>query len=600
MSVVAAPVLGQAGARRAAMALGAAVAVTLPHAAFAQGSPQPPSRSELEAVTPTPTVDRRSRLSVEGDIERGPCPLADPSFANTMVTFGSVEFTGLPGVPADVLADTWREYAGRAVPVVTLCEIRDRAATQLRAMGFLAAVQVPAQRIENGGTVKLDVLAARLVEVQLRGDPGPSEKLIEAMLARLTAHEWFNTREAERQLLLLQDLPGYNVRLVLRSADGAPGEVIGDIELERTPIEVTLGGQNLAPPSTGREGAFVALTVNDVFGAGDTTTLSYYNTLDWKEQHLFRATNELALGSNGLRLLSSFTAAHSLPDVVGGMFVSDTLGGSIALRYPLVRRQALSLFASAGLDIVDQELKFGRVLLSKDELRIANVRIDYIGMDEGSVRGRGGFDLIAPRWRALASLQLRQGIDGLGASKACVPISNCTAPNYAISNLNADPSSFAARLDGTFEFRPVRKVTLAISPLAQWSDGPLLSYEQVSLGNYTVGRGFEPGTSVGDRAIGASFELRYGTTVPGQRSPWAIEPFVFLDLAKGWIDDPVGGLDPDELFSAGGGVRGRWGPWADFSVIFAVPLQPGGYQTETPDPRVLINFTTHLWPWRKM
>src|SRR6185436_12846920 len=115
----------------------------------------------------------------------GPCPLADPAFAETRVTFSSVEFAGLPGVPPSALEPAWREFAGREQPVAALCEVRDRAATILRGMGFLAAVQVPPQRIDANGTVHMDVLAAKLVEVQLRGDAGNSERLIAAHLAHL-------------------------------------------------------------------------------------------------------------------------------------------------------------------------------------------------------------------------------------------------------------------------------------------------------------------------------------------------------------------------------------------------------------------------------
>jgi len=195
---------------------GCALALALPLPALAQVVPNPPSRGDLEVGRGDRAADRTSRLTVEGDIERGPCPLADPAFANTKVTFSTVEFTGLPGVPASALDSTWREFAGRELPVATLCEVRDRAATALRQMGFLAAVQVPPQRIDANGTVKMDVLAAKLVEVQLRGEAGHSERLIAAHLAKLTERPWFNTREAERDLLLLDDLPGYDVRLVLR------------------------------------------------------------------------------------------------------------------------------------------------------------------------------------------------------------------------------------------------------------------------------------------------------------------------------------------------------------------------------------------------
>ena len=74
--------------------LGAALALPVP--ALAQQAPAPPTREDLEVGRGDPRGPGASSLSVEGDIERGPCPLADPAFANTRVTFSAVEFGGLP------------------------------------------------------------------------------------------------------------------------------------------------------------------------------------------------------------------------------------------------------------------------------------------------------------------------------------------------------------------------------------------------------------------------------------------------------------------------------------------------------------------------
>ena len=83
----------------------ALVALAVPATAFAQ---QPPSRVDLDVGRDKSAPDRASRLNVEGEIERGPCPLADPAFADTRVTFASVEFTGLPGIPVATLDSAWR------------------------------------------------------------------------------------------------------------------------------------------------------------------------------------------------------------------------------------------------------------------------------------------------------------------------------------------------------------------------------------------------------------------------------------------------------------------------------------------------------------
>jgi len=583
-------------ARVLPLALASALAAAAPGAAWAQAQPVPPSREELDLGRPAARDTRDSRLSIEGDIERGPCPLADPALAATRVTFGSVEFGGLPGIDPATLDPAWREFAGGEQPVAALCEVRDRAATILRNLGFLAAVQVPPQRIEAGGTVRMDVLAARLVEVQLRGDAGNSERLIAAHLSRLTERPWFNTREAERELLLLEDLPGFDVRLVLRSAGRQPGEVVGDVVVTRRPFELVAGAQNLGSRATGREGGFVALTANDLIGLGDRTTLSYYNTFDWNEQRIFRASHDLGLNADGLRIGGSVLLGHSEPSVGGAPFETDTFAAEGHASYPVIRRQTQSLFAAAGLEFVEQELSFGDTLLSRDRLRVVFARIQHEMIDPASGRGRNGFTAREPRWHSGFSLEFRQGLSGLGASDDCDPLTDCLPPNLPISNLTADPSAFVARLDGTFEFRPVPRFTVALSPLAQFSDGPLLSYEQASLGNYTIGRGFDPGVVLGDRALGGSLELRYGSLFPPKADAFAFEPFVFLDYAKAWLDDAAGGIDPHHVVSAGGGIRGRWGDRADFALTLAVPLDRAGFQTATPDPRLLFTITTRLLP----
>jgi len=190
-------VTGQTGTLGLALAT-ALLAGAFAAPAMAQQAPSAPTREELQAQAPAAEPARPSRLTVEDTVERGPCALADPAMAGIRVNFGQVRFTGLPGVPEATMDEAWRDFAGREQPIASLCEVRDRAATILRRMGFLATVQVPPQRIEAGGTVQLTVLAAKLVGVEVRGRPGHAERQIAAHLRQLTKQPWFNTHEAER------------------------------------------------------------------------------------------------------------------------------------------------------------------------------------------------------------------------------------------------------------------------------------------------------------------------------------------------------------------------------------------------------------------
>lgn len=558
----------------------------------------PPTREELEIGSRQTAQAGPSRLTVEGGIERGPCPLSDPSFAQVKVTFARVTFANLPGIDAQVLDSAWEDMAGRELPVSSLCEVRDRAATMLRRMGYLAAVQIPPQRIDKGGEVHMDVLAASLVEVQLRGKAGNAEKLVAAHIAKLTREKWFNVREAERHLLLLGDLPGFDVRLTLRSAGKAPGEVVGDLLLVRRRVEAVVGTQNLGSRATGREGVFAEVTLNELTGLGDRTSFSIYNTVQSREQTVLQASHDFALGSDGLRLGGSLIYGRSRPNIAGGAFKTGTLVGKLELSYPFIRRQHLTLVGSGGLETADQSVDFSTVRLSKDKLRVAFLQLSLNAIDQGSLYSRGGYSASEPRWRISAALEARQGLAGLGASHRCDLIARCLPPNVPISSLGANPNAFVLRFDSSLEYRPLPKLTFSVSPRFQYSSSQLLSFEQFSLGNYTIGRGFDPGSVLGDSGAGSSFEVRLGKITPKTPDVVALQPFAFLDAAWAWAEGRGVSNSPAHVYSAGGGMRARWGNHVDANLLVAAPLNRAGSQTSRGDVRVLFTVTARVWPWK--
>ena len=197
-------------------------------------------------------------ISVNDGIERAPCPLASPEFADLKLTLSAAEFSNLKGISAELLKPAYAAYLGQTIPIATVCDIRDNAATILRRVGYLAAVQVPPQKIE-GGRVQFDVLLAKLLDFQVRGDAGKAEGLIASYLSAIKDQPVFNILEAERYLLLARDIPGYNVRLTLRPAGTVPGEVIGEVLVDYTRVEAEVNVQNYGSKETGRFGGLARL-----------------------------------------------------------------------------------------------------------------------------------------------------------------------------------------------------------------------------------------------------------------------------------------------------------------------------------------------------
>lgn len=576
------------------VALGFSAAM-LPGLAAAQTTPppvSPPTREEIERAQPAPEQHAKGTgVTVEGAIERAPCPLADPKFQDLSFTLSQVQFTGLRSVPPDILREAWTGDVGKKLPVAAICDIRDRAATILRSRGYLAAVQVPAQKIENG-VVRFDVLMAKLVRIQVRGEAGRAEPMIAGYLDKIRAMDVFNVKEAERYLLLARDLPGYDVRLVLRPAGTVPGEVIGEVDVTYTPVEIDANVQNYGSRATGRFSGLVRAQFNGLTGLGDRTTLSFFTTADFKEQQVVEVGHSFKLGSEGLTLTGDFTYAWTRPSI-GVNLNAETLVAYAEASYPFLRTQAENFYGAFGLNVVNQDVDFVGTPLTRDRLRVLYARFDYDSIDPLSIASTTGFSQAEPRWHSAATLELRQGID-LGSSERCRLGQVCL-----LSRAEGDPTAFVARGAAYFDYRPVPQVTISISPRAQYAPHALLSFEEYSVGNYTVGRGYDPGALSGDSGLGFQSELRFGSLVPKSRSAFAFQPYGFFDLGVVWNHDSnLRAISPERLLSAGAGVRAAWGDHARLDLTLAAPLDrpPFGGQR---DVRFLVSLTTKLVPWRR-
>ncbi len=577
---------------RAGLAAGCFILAALP--AHAQVAPTAPTREEIERQAPE-RAPPQPRLTIDDEVARAPCALDRPEYRNIRFTLANAAFDDLRGLAAEDLRPAYARFVGQEIPVATICEIRDHAATILRNAGYIASVEVPEQRIADGN-IRFQVLMARLVGLRVRGEAGRSERLIRGYLERLTEQEVFNRFEAERYLLLAGDVPGYAVRLTLRSAGGAPGEVIGEVMLARTPVMADANVQNYGSHELGRWGALLRGQFHDITGLGDRTTIALYSTADLKEQQTLQIGHDFRVGSEGLTFGGQLTLAWASPDVGNPAidFDSRTIFATLEASYPFIRRQERTLRGSFGLDIVNQDVDFGGAPLNRDRLRVAFARLAYDSVGYHRTDARYG---TRPLWSFSVFAEGRQGLDILGATEPCGPaLAACLPPVVPPTRSEGDPTGTVLRTGLLAEYRPDPKFTIAFAARAQQSSNPLLSFEEFAGGNYTIGRGYDPGSILGDSGLGFLAELRYGSVIPDRPDQFAFEPFVFIDQIWAWNEDRITPIPRQELTSIGGGLRLAYGDRLRLEVALIAPLDRTAAQPDR-DPRLLISLTTRLWPW---
>lgn len=578
----------------AALGLASVLAIALAAPAAAQNAPLVPTREQIEPPILSAPAERREQVVAAQDvIERAPCPLAAPEFSSIRFTLRAVQFSATGAIDTAPLDAVWRSYEGQELSLATVCEIRDRAATMLRSQGYLAAVQIPAQTI-NDGIVRFDVISARLSRIEVRGEAGPNAKLLQRYLAHLQDQPAFNIVDAERYLLLARDIPGMDARLTLRPGTVA-GEVIGEVQVARMPYLFDFGLQNFGNPQVGRWSGVARAQIAGLTGMGDLTTLSFYATPDLEEQKVVQAAHEFRIGSEGLRVGGSYSYAWTRPDLGSLDLRSNAQIISLFSSYPIILSQARRLTGSGGLDIINQDVRLATIPLNKDRLRVLHAKLDASWTDPSSITGRNGFSPAAPHWYVQSSLEARKGLAGLGASDTCGLTGAGCIGSIPTTRAEGKADAFLLRAAALAEVRPQQAITLAAQIRGQLAFDPLLSYEEFSGGNYTIGRGYDSGAVIGDSGLALGLEARYATGLRVGKKRYALDPYVFFDSARVWNKDAAfRNADGQQLHSTGFGVRTPLPPLGRFDISYAIPLKAVGFTKERPDPRVLMSFSTYF------
>ncbi len=553
------------------------------------GPASAPTREEVNPVPP-PREAEPGKVSVDSSnaFARGPCPL-DTSDLRT--TIPSIQFGGSGGKPIapellPILA-TVRAPAGEQ-PVRVVCDIRDAANAALRAARYVATVQIPAQRLD-GGPLQLEVVTAHIVETRVRGNAGPYEGLIEQRIAALQSYDPLNEAQAERLLLLADDIPGLDVRLSLQPAGGAPGEVIGELTVDYHPYGLVVNAQNYNSRQLGRETVYARAELYGLTGLGDLTYLAGSTTVDFDEQKIVQVGHEMLIDQSGTSLALRATYADSRPTLPSLDLRTKSWILNTELTQPLLRSVNDNYYLGVGFERIDQRTDLGGAGGSA-ALNLDRISTIYLRLAGNSRRlHRDGTEATALSGFA----EFRKGIDVFNNTKTGV----ITKDGYAPSRFEGDARAWVIRgqLDGKIGIGPIFE--LFGSGRGQWTNQPLLNYDEFSIGNLTVGRGYDPGANTGDKAYGLTGEVRVNLPT-GPRV--AMQVFGFYDHVRLFNLD-TGSTERDrKIASYGGGVRLTLSGIARLDVTYAHPLDPPlltGATAKVPKDRLLISLTAQLVPF---
>jgi hemolysin activation/secretion protein len=425
-------------------------------------------------------------------------------------------------------------YIGQDVSFADLNAIAQGMTRKYREDGFIfSRIVLPPQNIKNG-VLHVQAVEGRITNVEVTGNFKDKMGLVAAFADKIRTAGPANTKEIERYLLLIDDLPGITARSFMKpSATPGGGDLIISVEqdlFEGSASFDNRGSRFIGPWRGELVGAF-----NSVFGIHDRTTLRALVATQTDELRFGEIMHEEQIGSEGMRLKGRYAVTKTEP---GGSLSALGIEGDsdlfdIEALYPLLRGRQVNVNLLAGFTANNTETDLSGIQIAKDRVRSARAaaRVDFAD----PLRGVNQLELMATKGLDV----LNATPDGIGRSRA--------NGEHEFLRYNAT----VTRIQDLWW----NNVSLLLSGTWQHSSDPLLASEEFTVGGPGFGRAYDGGEIAGDRGYAGLAELRYGGAVDSQFVK-SYQLYSFVDYGKVKNLSPVvGEVARDSLTSAGLGAR---------------------------------------------
>lgn len=447
-----------------------------------------------------------------------------------------------------------RDSVDGKVTVGTLFKIRFALQKHYRDQGqFLSRVILVQQTLSPKEPVKYKLYEGIIgqVIVNAGADVGSVKSLIQRMGNRLLTGRPATLADVERQLLLIQDIPGISARARFAASPSQEGAAVLTIDVVRTPYAGFASIDNRGAGFAGPWQGTLGMSANSFTSLGDRTSVYLFSTPD-REQRFGQLSFSTILTADGLGV--SIQGGHG-PSYPGGLlgeagFASDVTMAGLQMTMPMLRSRRSNLWLSGGLALNNSHIKLENEAGGYERVTKSHVRLVSLGLSASHLDG-----LIDPQWPGFNefSVGIDQGLQGLGATGRDDPLT-------ARPDSRPDFTRITGRLSRRQSLTPTGggesswAVDLRLAIAGHYGVGILPPSQKAQLGGLEFGRGYYYGMLTGDRALSGSIEVTARRALNDWIADASIAPYIFYDHGMVWN---LAEGDPSRRFlhSVGGGLR---------------------------------------------
>ena len=536
----------------------ACVLLTLSQGVYAVQLP-PGAGSQIQQIPATPTL---KKVEPEIRVEPSRTP-AVPASDNVRIKVNSLHLTGQRLYSEADLLKLTGFTAGKELSLGQLQTMAAQIADFYHQKGyFVAQAYLAAQEIKNGA-VTITVIEGQYGAVSMRNQSNLSDRLANGAVDDLHRGDVIHSSALERDLLLLSDTPGVDVRSTL-----VPGASVGaaDLIVDVTPgqrVTGSIDADNAGNRYTGEYRLGGTLNINNLAGQGDVATLralSSFEGLDYARAAYQMQFGEATAGVAYSRLEYELGREFSDLHANGTANIASVYGS-----YPLLRSRRSNLYVQMGFDYKTFEDRIDLVSSHVDrnaQVLMTTLRGDHRddfgggGMTAGSVTwSTGNLDIETPEARSSDGLTARSNghYDKLG---------------FSVMRLQRVTDAFS--LYGAVNGQVASK-NLDIS-------------EKMYLGGIDGVRAYPQGEAFGDEGYLATVEARYLLPQFSDRWLGQVQLISFVDTGTVTLNENRWDDSERTRTLSGAGVGINWFDFNNFSVKTYYAQKLGGEKaTSAPD-----------------
>ena len=517
----------------------------------------PSAGSQIQQIPVAPTLEK---VPPQIRVEQAQAP-AVPASDSARLKVNALHLTGQRLYPEARLLSLTGFVPGQKLSLRQLQTMAAQIADFYHQKGyFVAQAYLPAQEIKNGA-VTIAIIEGQYGAITMRNQSRLSDRLANGAVDDLHSGDAIHASALERDLLLLSDTPGVDVRSTL-----VPGASVGaaDLIVDVTPGQQVTGSidaDNGGNRYTGQYRLGGTLNINNLAGQGDVATLRALSSFDGLDYA--RAAYQMQFGQ------ATAGVAYSRLDYKLGREFSELHGNgtadiaSVYGSYPLLRSRRSNLYVQMGVDYKTFDDRID--LVSSHVERNVAVLMTTLRGDHRDDFGGGGLTAGSLTWSTgnldIETREVRSA-DGLTAR----------------SNGHYDKLGFSAMR--------LQRVTDAFSLYGavngQVASKNLDISEKMYLGGIDGVRAYPQGEAFGDEGYLATVEARY--LLPPFSGMGQVQLISFVDTGTVTLSENRWDDSDRTRTLSGAGVGVNWFDFNNYSVKTYYAQKLGGEKaTSAPD-----------------